>query len=465
MLIDGRLPDGILPSNTVAAIGEVSSPVSISLESGDLVLTESGYLRVSDGTDYPTAAVTILSTGDVTLSGRIASPTNFQLAAADSVLLDGSIHAGESIRITAGQGSQNQGDITGTFFADLVTAGDDRRIELTAGTAGGSITLVDSDLLSDYVSLHAVSGAVSHGPGGLIDAATLHMLSSAGVSARARSGNVTAIVSTVGDIQINNLQGMRLIADTADGALNVSAAGTIYADVVAVRGGTLSNALRVSALSAASGTLSDIVLGEVVTSPGASILLRATGSVIGLDDVVVDPNGLEADTLTIMAQSVPNLVLRVREADITVLGPGDMQITQLGTQPLTLSVSLQNGGLTVEHLLGDLTLRRALLHTDTDANDLSITVGGNLLLGKIRAGQYFATAADIPATATGAAPGIHSLGDVTLLSEGYIRTIDPNDNTVDIIADELVIRGFRCWTAADLRSVAGCDHHSRFDRT
>jgi hypothetical protein len=188
MLIDGRLPDGILPSNTVAAIGEVSSPVSIGLESGDLVLTESGYLRVSDGTDYPTAAVTILSTGDVTLSGRIASPTNFQLAAADSVLLDGSIHAGESIRITAGQGSQNQGDITGTFFADLVTAGDDRRIELTAGTAGGSITLVDSDLLSDYVSLHAVSGAVSHGPGGLIDAATLHMLSSAGVSARARSG-------------------------------------------------------------------------------------------------------------------------------------------------------------------------------------------------------------------------------------------------------------------------------------
>jgi hypothetical protein len=71
-----------------------------------------------------------------------------------------------------------------------------------------------------------LSGSVLHGPDGLIDTVQLHILASAGIAAQTQAETITAVVSTAGDIRIRNLSGLRLEADTADGFIEVSAAGT-----------------------------------------------------------------------------------------------------------------------------------------------------------------------------------------------------------------------------------------------
>ncbi|MFN9223897.1 MAG: beta strand repeat-containing protein, partial [Planctomyces sp.] len=308
----------------------------------------------------------------------------------------------------------------------------------TAGSTAGSVTLTNSDLSAARVDLTALSGSVLHGPDGLIDTVQLHMLSSAGVSALTRAEDVEAVVSVAGDIQIRNLRGMRLLADTANGAIEVSAAGSINAERVVALGTSQHNGISVSALSASEGSLSDIWLGTLTSSDTGNITLVATGRIDGLANVVVDAQGLQARSLKIMAQEVPNLVLRASEADITVLGPGDLSITELGVGALTLSASLRNGALTVNHALGDLTLRDVSLNTDAEQNDLTVIAGGTIRVGRISLGQFYADAADIPELANGAAPGIYSLGDVYLTAGGAVLQ-DPADDAIDLIADDLVI--------------------------
>ncbi|MEI7702808.1 MAG: hypothetical protein WCK86_23630, partial [Planctomycetia bacterium] len=240
MVLEGQLPE-TAPALAEVAFGELVAPAGISVTASSILVKDSARIQVDGSADVRVVGIELTASGAINLSGNVTSPTAVEIAAGTSVLLDSAISATGSLSVTAGMGQSQSGSVVGTFYADLEVLGENSSIALTAGASGGSIQLTDSDLAAARVDLTALSGSVLHGPNGLIDTVQLHLLSSAGVSAQTRAETVEAVVSAAGDIQIRNLRGMRLLADTANGAIEVSAAGSINAERVVALGSSQHN--------------------------------------------------------------------------------------------------------------------------------------------------------------------------------------------------------------------------------
>ena len=427
--VQGLLPVGRSPLDTLAAEAVIQSPTDVRLTAGaSLNLGEAAKLT-ADVLVQMTAGTT------ATLSGQVTAGDEAVIRAGTNLMLDGVLSAGDLIDARAGQGAAGVGSITGTFYAELTAANPGGDIVLHAGDEGGSVTLTDSLLTAaDRVEISAPAGAVSHGPGGTIIAPEFFARSRSGVAARTDASVIDVAVSSAGDIALTNLRAVTLRAVAADGGITVVALGTITAPVVEARGDSDRNSVSLSAQSPAPGTMADLLLGSVVSSASGDLALRAQGSITSdrLGSLLV------ADELTVEAWMDLDLMTQVNRATLKSYVAGDMSITQQGTGTLTLSASVRDGGLTVNHPGGSVVLEDVLLATNADDRDVTVTAGGDILIARLIAGMYCADVDDLPEPGADADAGVHSLGDVTLMAGGLVAELG-DDAAVDLVADVLTV--------------------------
>jgi len=438
--IQGLLPAGSDPLNALAANAVLQSPLDVSLTAGATVtLGDAAKLSVANGTVNVTAGTT------ATLSGEIDASSQTVVRAGTDVTLDGPINSGDLIDVRAGQDTAADGSVNGTFYAELTAANADGDIVLYAGANGGSVTLTNSLLTAtDQVDIFAPAGAIFHGSGGTISAQEFYARSLTGIVARTDVDDIDVVVTGKGAITLTNLRAVVLNADAADGSIAVTALGTINAPQVETHGPSGDNSVTLSADSPAPGTTSDLILGTIVSGAAGDLTLTAEGSITGgLDSLLV------ANNLTVSAWMGLDLHTQVNQATLTCISAGDVSLTQDGTSTLTLTASVQDGSLTVNDPAGTVVLENAVLQTNDAANNVTVTAGGDILIDTLSAGMYYANAADIPPTGTGATAGVHSAGDVTLTAGGQVTGFD-EDADIDLVANVLTINAQTGITGLEL---------------
>ena len=131
--------------------------------------------------------------------------------------------------------------------------------------------------------------------------------------ARTAVTRIDAEVAGQGDITVRSLNDVTLQLLTASGQITVFVAGNIHAENVIVTGSAPSDAISLIAQSPQIDSPANILLGTVGVNDTGRITLEASGTIDGLNDLIVNPAGLRAGYLAVKAPVVPNLVLRVAE--------------------------------------------------------------------------------------------------------------------------------------------------------
>ncbi|MFN5796583.1 MAG: beta strand repeat-containing protein, partial [Planctomyces sp.] len=183
---------------------------------------------------------------------------------------------------------------------------------------------------------------------------------------------------------------------------------------------------------------SSLTIGQLTAVPAADLVLTAEGSITWETLPDATELVLQAASVTLTATTLPTLVVDTTLIRATVLEAGNLIINRTGTGDLTVHASVRNGSMSVTNPGGAIELADVQLHTNADTSDLVVTAAGDITIGRISTGQFYASDADIPAGDADAAAGIHSLGDITLTSSGRISQ-NMADTAIDIIADRLTL--------------------------
>ncbi len=161
LTVEGTLPDGAAPADTLAANAELRATAGISLMSGgELFVAGSGQLTVDDGGQGAASHITLASESDLTIEGSISSLVSVDVAAAGDVFLGSQITTGEASAILSAVTTAIDDPADARAVLTLT-----RPLTTNIGlalTAGGVITSVqadpDVDLTADAASLTAGSG-------------------------------------------------------------------------------------------------------------------------------------------------------------------------------------------------------------------------------------------------------------------------------------------------------------------
>ncbi|MCY2986874.1 MAG: hypothetical protein NTY19_03290 [Planctomycetota bacterium] len=230
---------------------------------------------------------------------------------------------------------------------------------------------------------------------------------------------------------------------TANGGITVRSLGPITATNVQTLGTSDTNDILQT--YGVSGATANLTLGTVAAAGLGDITLIAYGSVVQGSAVIV------ADTLTVDARSAVTVTTNVRQIAVQTRAVGNVAIIQQGTQTLTVdNTTVMNGSLTISHPSGSVVLANATFASNADANDVTVTASGDILVGWLRVGVYYTNSVDVPApVGTDAAAGVHSLGDVSLTAGGQV-TESGSDAGVDLVADLLTVRSQSGFTGLEL---------------
>ncbi|HND54857.1 MAG TPA: hypothetical protein PLV92_20735, partial [Pirellulaceae bacterium] len=304
---------------------------------------------------------------------------------------------------------------------------------MTAGSDGGHIA-VDKSLMiaADRVELTAAQGEISS-DGGLVAAPTVYGRAFGDITAALDTSEIDFESTGAGDITLTNWGDATLShVATADGAIDIEALGSLAALDVEARGSSASNSIVLTThqFGANSG---DLHAGNIRTPDLGDVDLQVAGALTAGTTPIV------ADHLSIDAASSVSVNTSVRLAAITTRATGDVAVHQSNTRKLTIAdTRVMNGSLSVTHPNGDVELAGAVVATNDDTHDITVVAGGDILVGFASAGEYYASAADVPAPTSGAQPGATSRGDISLTAGGQIRASD-SPSAVMLVVDDLTV--------------------------
>ncbi|MEX0819283.1 MAG: hypothetical protein WD070_06810, partial [Pirellulaceae bacterium] len=388
VILEGTLPGGADSTDTLAATAELRATESIGIVAGgEITVAASGRLVVDDGGIGGVSDIAIHSQSDVTLAGELSSLGSVDVRAAGDVFLVNRITTGDAIHIHAG--TDGDGQLHGTILADLLALNADSTISLTAGAAGGSgdIVLADSGITATAgrVELRAEAGRIFHG-GGRIRGD--HLLTRFFGSLTANTGvrELDATSSALGDIVITNIGDLTLTKlHAADGSISVENHGDLAALDVRTLAGTDIGDIVLSTRAIYQPDPQTGQLQQISTGNFHKDIISASG----LGDVTLDIQGnvtrsvsslLSADRLHVTSHAA-DIRSHVNAMRIATRGVGDVTIHQPGSRALTLEdLRINDGALTVT-AGGNLMARRAIIETNSLGNDVSLTAGGDLLVG------------------------------------------------------------------------------------
>jgi hypothetical protein len=431
--INGTQPGSTTAAQAIAAPAFLQSPTLVNLSAtGGITVGESS--RIQSAGDFAGGGrVVVSSPAVITLSGTFAATDEMLVSGGSTVTLDGRITTGNLIDIRSGQGNSGTGSISGTFYAELVTENPESSVLLRSGPGSGSITLVNSLITSNaQVSLISPAGAVTHGPGESITADLIYVRAASGIDVRTNTSEVDFATTSAGGITLTNLQALTANVTAVNGPVSITALGTLTAARVEALGASAANSVTLKAESPDPTQKAHLYIQNMTASEQGSLTLTAHGVVSGTAGFI------KGNQLTIQGDTIPTLVTEVNSINLTTLEPGSLSLTQLGTKTLTVNAAVRDGALTIDHALGNVILNSVRIFTNSDANDLTVTAGGAIQIGAIFLGDFYASAAELPAAGNGAVSGHIALGDVRLKSGGSVEQTTA-DGGVDVIADQLVI--------------------------
>ena len=303
--------------------------------------------------------ISLLSGGKLTLSSssELTGPGSavakrVLLASKDDLEVNGKIEASEEIDARAG--TDGVGSVKATAGSGLIDAGSGI-VKLISGATAG---IIDMDLVT--ISAKDVSVDSTGEVALSLDAESL--------SALVDSGNL--VVTASGALRLTDVE-------AKSGSIEVSAAGKLEADRVIASGGADAHDITLKAVGAAS----DLIYDEVKASGSGDMLLEAGAGIAAKSSV----SSITADEISFDGQTSADLVGTFATLSGEVHQAGDMTVSAIGNavfESLILAAGKANLAAT-----GNLTVDLLRVTNAGDAHDLSIDVGGNLVLGELDAGS------------------------------------------------------------------------------
>ena len=325
-----------------------------------------------------------ITTSTLTATALTGASLNTAGGETDSISVTGT----GALRLTS-QGAVVLQNLTATNGAITVTAAGTitaTRVVSSAGTSSGITLTADignlvlNAITATSVTLKATTGAITQTTGSLITTTALTATAATGASLTTAGGDTDTIsVTDAGALNLTS-QGAVVLKNltAANGAINVTAAGTITATRVVSTAGTNSQIT----LTASSGDLS---LKEITAS---SVTLVATAGAI----TQVQGALIRTGTLTATALNGVSLETYGGATDtITVTGAGALNLTSRGSVVLQ-NLTTTDGAITVTaagtiYTTSTAVISAALVASSPSANSqITLTSsGGNLQVNAITA--------------------------------------------------------------------------------
>jgi len=471
--IEGVLPSDLSDPNTLAAQAKLTAPDTLAVTAGGAVhVADSGLIQVTD-TQAENRTLNLTASQDITFAGEAESTGSITLSAKRDVTVSGTLTAAERVDVLAGQGVSGVGNVT-TIGAHLKTTADNDSIagsgvNLTAGANRGDILLTAvepgggaSPYLTAITAQHevrltagagsasaetytATGGASTHEA--LITADLLTARAASGMDLKTDAARVDAELSGAGDIRLTSPSDLELAhVETADGSVFVTTYGDLTASDVSTLGPGEQNDVYLTTRDpdGAGAETANLTLASITVGTLGDVILDVQGGAAQAAGAVV------ADALDVTVQSDVTMTTRVNSLAIETQVAGDVNVTQQGTGTLTVSgVKVMDGSFTLTHASGEVILADVELASDRDTSDITVTTGGDIQVGWIKAGSHYESDDDVPAPAQGDDPGASSKGDVILTAGGSV-TEAGDDAAVDLVADQVTITAATGITGIEL---------------
>ncbi|MFO0878228.1 MAG: autotransporter-associated beta strand repeat-containing protein [Gemmataceae bacterium] len=376
---------------------------------GTFTLAESISITAADenAADSTSNAI-VVTAGDSAIIRGTLSTTNTRIGevtvrAGDEIELKGEIVSGHVVNVFAG--TDGVGGISSDIYGRIKTLGSE--VHLTAGSLGGDIVLTDLFIeTAGPFEILAPAGSITN-TGGLLQAGSLKVFARDGADLGfVEVGAVDAEVTGAGGIKLyafGSISLDRLV--TANGPIDITGTGNVeFGNVLP---GGPNGTLRVDPLTTVSG------------------------------------NVPFADPLYLNVAGGTTITTATSELHLNVVSPGNVTVHHTGDGALTVYATVANGSLTID-TGGDLIIIDVEVLTNLDGRELTLVAGGDVIVGRIVAGAYAATAADSAAirTTLGLAEDtlLTSLTSVSIQAGGAIRQLAAGDPDVDIIAGSLTLK-------------------------
>ncbi|MFC1891830.1 hypothetical protein ACFLZT_05500, partial [Thermodesulfobacteriota bacterium] len=394
-VVQGTLPAGA-PTDAIPAVSELLAKSSVTIYAGEqITVSGSGLVKVDDGGAGATSLVYIDAGTDVLIEGEISSLKEIYIEADDDVSLYGKIFTGDLIDVTAG--ADGTGSIFGNIYGDLNTINGGSDIIFSAGTVGGSgsILLTDSALTAiDEVRMTAAQSILcdtgsGFNTGGRIRGSSLYARALSGLAANIGVGFVDAELSGAGDIVLTNVGAVELFyLVTADGAIAVENYGDILATDVRTLGSSDESDISLTTYAVGGNTANlDLVSVEANGDGDVALDVQGTFTQSGAGPVIADHLGVIASGAVVMATQINSIRLETT-------GRGDVVLSQTDTRVLTLTeIQVLDGKLDVT-AGGTISAVDVRILSNKDANDIRLDSSGDIEVGLISAGVYAETQAE-----------------------------------------------------------------------
>ncbi|HTL71540.1 MAG TPA: filamentous hemagglutinin N-terminal domain-containing protein [Candidatus Eisenbacteria bacterium] len=409
---------GLLTANHSAAVtinGTLDTAAGGLSLTGSAITLDDGALTATTGAMTLTSAGAILTQDATNAAGEIDTGGNVTMTATsfgtttNHLQIEGDSSANSSLSITnnAAAASDNFVDVLTDEFSAVSLSFTDAETNFTLSLpAGDSVTIAGAAALS---TLNAtLTGTTPDFTYGLTETQTVAI---GNVQGGSGDVNVTSAarldvgtVGTTGDVTLTATAGP--VTDANGAANNITATSlSITSNTGADLDTTVTNLTvsntgpgNVNIDEADGANLLDVQAadGDVTVTTAAGNLavsnVVATGATLtATAGAITDANGavnnITADTLTATAATGINLDTTVISMSATTTGAGSILLDEADDVTLT-NISAANGPITIT-AAGPVTATRVFSLTDNDANDISITTGGNLTVGELNAGTVF----------------------------------------------------------------------------
>ena len=417
----GAKPAGAA-DDTLAATAGMTAVSRVAITTGGRFTLASSIDIKADDTavaDSTENKIVITTAGDAIIRGTLTT-TNRKVGevtvnAGDDIELKGEVVAGHVANVLAG--TDGTGGITSDISGLVKTLGSE--VNFSAGKDGGNISLTDLFIeTAGPLTLAAPSGSIANA-GGLFSAGTLSGTAASGIDlGTVAAGKLSANVTGTGGIKVF-VYGSTIIESltTADGGIGLQGTGNI--ELGSITAGGEGNGLSINPV-------------EVLDADGNPVLFSPS----------VSGNVPFADPLYLVAEGGKTINTATSELHLNVVTAGDVTVNHIGSDPLTVYVSTMDGSLTI-NTDGDLIVVDLRLLTNKAGHTVTLNAGGDVLIGKISAGEFAATAdeADAIRVDSGLAAGalFTTLPGVAIKAGGAIREIGEGDAEIDIIAGKLTL--------------------------
>jgi hypothetical protein len=440
--VDSSATDDNTNNISLDAVGDIHVGLVKAGISNDVILKATGKIISASFEDDGTGADVIaddlqvtagtgitLDIDVATVTGEVTGLGNIQVAEKDAITLTslktnaGSIAAKSLDNMTATSVDSSTTD-DGTNDITLVTTGD-MTVGLINAGAQNDVSLTASGKI-DAVSFQ------NDGTGADIIADNLQVTAGTGITLDTEVASVTGEVTGTGNIQLAEKNAITLTSvKSNNGTITVKADGNLTA--TSVDSSTTDNGSNDITLT----TTGDMIVGLIEAGAQNDVSLTATGKI---DASSFQNDGTGADVIAndLQVTAGTSITLDTDIATVTgeVTGSGNIQLAEKDAITLT-SLITNDGSITVKSL-GNMTATSVdSSNTDDGSNDITLTTGGDLVVGLVKAG----TQNDVFLTATGKV-------DVSSFE---------NDGTgADVIADDLqVIAGTSITLDTDVASMTG----------